>query len=45
MEVFIEANKYGIPAGEYDTNAIVELLRRHSDNKDAVYFIADMMEE
>lgn len=34
-----------IPEGEYDCNGIVELLRAHKDNPEAIQFIADMMEE
>jgi len=35
----------GIEPGDYDTNGIVELLRAHCNDPEAVYFIADMMEE
>lgn len=35
----------GIAEGEYDCNGIVELLRSHKDNPEAIQFIADMMEE
>ena len=33
-----------IAAGEYDCNGFVELLRAHSDNPEAIEFLADMME-
>jgi hypothetical protein len=33
-----------IAAGEYDCNGIVELLRDHKNNPEAIQFIADMME-
>lgn len=51
MNVYIPepdpGNKYpgNIEAGDYDTNGIVRLLRKHSHDPDAVYFIADMLEE
>ena len=37
--------KVVIAAGEYDCNGIVELLRAHKHNPEAIQFIADMMEE
>jgi hypothetical protein len=33
-----------IPPGEYDLNGIVELLRDHKENPEAIQYIADMME-
>jgi len=34
----------GVPAGEYDMNGVVNLLRENKDNPEAIQFIADMME-
>ena len=34
-----------IQPGEYQGNEIVELLREHADNPEAIRFIADMLEE
>lgn len=34
-----------IKPGEYDARALVELLREHADNPEAIHFIADMLEE
>ena len=34
-----------IPEGFYGINDIVNLLRMHKDNPDAISYIADMLEE
>jgi hypothetical protein len=34
-----------IQPGEYQGNEIVELLRQHADNPEAVRFIADLLKE
>ena len=34
-----------IKPGYYEGNQVVELLRQHADNPDAIMFIADMLEE
>jgi hypothetical protein len=34
-----------IQPGIYEDNEIVELLREHTDNPEAIRFIADMLEE
>ena len=34
-----------IQPGVYEGNEIVELLREHADNPEAIRFIADMLEE
>jgi hypothetical protein len=34
-----------IQPGEYQGNEVVELLREHADNAEAIRFIADMLEE
>jgi hypothetical protein len=36
---------YGINPGLYDRNGLVELLRTHCMNPDAIQYIADMLEE
>ncbi len=36
---------YGIEPGLYDRNGLVELLRAHRTNPDAIQYIADMLEE
>jgi hypothetical protein len=33
----------GIKPGVYEGNEIVELLRQHSANSEAIWFIADML--
>ncbi len=33
-----------IQPGEYSVNEVVEMLRKHKDNPDAIQFIADMLE-
>ncbi len=35
----------GIQPGRYTHNAVVELLRKHKNDPEAIQFIADMMEE
>jgi len=35
----------GIEPGRYDINEVVELLRAHKHDPEAIQFIADMMEE
>ncbi len=39
------SNEHGIEPGDYDLNGIVELLRDHKNDPDAIQYIADMMEE
>ena len=34
-----------IPAGYYDTNEVVDLLRKHKHDPEVVGYIADMLEE
>ena len=34
-----------IEPGTYSLNEVVELLRKHKGNPDAIQFIADMLEE
>jgi hypothetical protein len=34
-----------IQPGEYQGNEVVELLREHADNPEAIRFIAEMLEE
>ena len=34
-----------IQPGVYEGNEVVELLRQHSANSEAIHFIADMLEE
>jgi hypothetical protein len=36
---------HGVPPDAYDWDGLVELLRTHKSNPDAVQFIADMMAE
>lgn len=43
--IWIPDNKYGIEEGRYSNHGVVELLRLNCENSEAVYFIADMMEE
>ena len=45
MTFWIPENKYNIEEGTYTINGLVELLRLNCENSEAVYFIADMMEE
>lgn len=42
--VFFPPNEFGIKPGYYSRRGIVELLRRHKKNPDAIQFIADMLE-
>ena len=42
--VFIPTNANGVKPGYYTRRDIVELLRKHAEEPNAVYFIADMLE-
>jgi hypothetical protein len=44
-KLYIPENLHGIPEGYYDNNQLVELLRECCYDWQAIYFIADMMEE
>ncbi len=43
--IYIPENDHGVVDGYYDTNELVELLRRHKCDPDVIHFLADMMEE
>lgn len=43
-KIFMPDNEYGIDEGYYTWDDLVNLLRTHKNNPEAIQFIADMME-
>jgi hypothetical protein len=43
-ECFIPDNKYKLPAGYYEMNDIVDILRKNKNKPGIVQFVADMLE-
>jgi hypothetical protein len=42
--LYIPENEFDIEEGYYSVNEVVELLRKHRNQPDVVFFIADMLE-
>ena len=45
VSLYIPENKVGVMEGYYSRNQFVKLMRDHSHDPKAIYFLADMLEE